>query len=110
MSISRRSFFAKLAGAVVATKVLPPVPVWGSTGGAHVGALREAIAKFHAFGQDAPVVLHGCEPVITLEQAAKWFNVPRELIAPMPSPLARTSDELLEDSAVDIGAWMRRLA
>jgi hypothetical protein len=41
MSISRRSFFAKVAGAVVATRVAPSLTaqVWGTTGEAHIGAI-----------------------------------------------------------------------
>lgn len=46
MSISRRSFFAKVAGAAVATQVLPSLasPVYGSTGGAHVGSIGSGLA------------------------------------------------------------------
>jgi hypothetical protein len=37
--ISRRSFFTKLAGVVVAVKAVPSLPVWGYSGGAHIGAI-----------------------------------------------------------------------
>jgi hypothetical protein len=48
MSISRRSFFAKVAGAAVATQVLPSLasPVYGSAGGAHVGAIAGSLMGY----------------------------------------------------------------
>jgi hypothetical protein len=72
MSISRRSFFTKLAGVAVATQVVPPVaaPVYGSTGGAHVGLIPGTLArqrmewaivsarwKWAVLGKDAPTFM-----------------------------------------------------
>lgn len=74
--ISRRSFFAKLAGAVVAAKVVPRVvpPVWGSTGGAHIGG-------FANFGQGTLAMLHGPERIIPLDVYQRHFQqVEREFI------------------------------
>lgn len=101
MSLSRRSFFAKLAGAVVAVKAVPAAsgrlaaaaarltgkPVYGCSGGGRIGSIAGG--------------------VLTREQVAEWFDVPPELIASAPTPLARTSDELLEESGIDVATLVK---
>lgn len=78
MTLSRRSFFTKLAGAAVAGIAAPhlseAIPVFTSGGSGIVG-----------FGSGSLTSLHGAESVISLQQAAQWFDVPAELIGG-PSP------------------------
>lgn len=47
MSLSRRSFFTKLAGAAVAVKAAPSLRTWGATGGAQVGVIAGSVSEKH---------------------------------------------------------------
>jgi hypothetical protein len=78
MSFSRRSFFLKVASVAVAAHVAPSLPVWGYSGGAHIGTfVRPGLSPMSHDLIEASALLR--------EQIAEWFNVPAELIGD-PSP------------------------
>jgi hypothetical protein len=80
VTLSRRSFFTKLAGSAVAARIAPfaSASLLRATGGVQAGG-------FAHFGQGTLVTLHGPEYII---------------------PLARATDELLKASTVDVAAFI----
>lgn len=60
--MTRRSFFAKLAGAVVAARVVPSTiaPVYGYSGGAHIGSIVggfNSTPRLLSTGEGAPEIV-----------------------------------------------------
>jgi hypothetical protein len=80
MSLSRRSFFLKVASVATLAHVAPSLPVYGSTGGAHIGSIAGGFRALSPISDDLMQA-----SAISMEQVSKWFGVPAELIGE-PSP------------------------
>jgi hypothetical protein len=92
--LSRRSFFLKVASVAVVAHVAPSLPVWGSTGGAHIGSIAGGFRALSPVSSDLMEA-----SALSVEQVSKWFGVPAELIGE-PSPVfthARAESEAFAD-------------
>jgi hypothetical protein len=69
MSLSRRSFFTKLAGVAVAVKVAPFL----------------SQATWPDSDRTLVAIPSDVAPMLTREQVARWFDVPVELIGDTPT-------------------------
>jgi hypothetical protein len=73
--MTRRSFFLKVASVATVAYVAPSLPVWGYSGGAHIGSIAFGFRSLSPVSSDLMEA-----SALSREQIAEWFNVPAELI------------------------------